>query len=1184
MALLLSQSTAFAQYDRIPGRIGSSGRAVLRGNVHPKAQPQYDSGRVEPDLKMSLITLAFKPSPAQQAALNALLAEQQDRSSPNYHRWLTPEQYADQFGLSHEDFDKIMSWLQSCSLSIDYSARGRNSISFSGTAHNVELAFGTEIHRYRVDGEIHFANSTDPSIPAELASVVLGLRGLDDFRMKPPTIRKRDSADASHSVPAHPEYTYPNGTHVLVPDDLATIYDIAPLYAIGINGSGQRIVIAGQSDISLSDIATFRNGILPSNVPQVVLVPGSSDPGITVNENEADLDLEWVGAVARNATIIYVNSTSVLASAAYAISENLAPIVSISFGLCEQDQTASTLSLVETAAQQANLQGITLLSASGDTGAAGCDSETSSQASHGLGVWFPASLPEVTAVGGTEFSEGIGHYWSSANSGTGASALSYIPEIAWNDSTLGNLSASGGGISTLYSKPVWQTGPGVPNDGVRDVPDVAMTASPNHDPYVIISGGAANLYGGTSAATPVFAGIIALLNQYYGSKGEGNINPNLYRIPQTSAFHDIVSGNNIIPCVLGTPNCTTGSFGYSAAPGYDLVTGLGSVDVYNLVVNWNTPTPASNVVPTCNPNPVYEQQPNSQGYSWLYTITLTETAGVATSLTGFTINGTDYSSQIVSYFGTPTITARGTVSANIQQKGLTVPTNQVFVFTGVDAGGRQWSQQLSVPFEGTAASLLTIQTSPSGLQFSIDGGTLQTAPQTLSLVTGSTHSIAVPTPQPGATGTQYLFAGWSDGGAASHSFMVNASGTLTATFQTQYQLTLSASPATWGIVTPASGAFYNSGAVVPVTATPNSGYSFAGWTGAVANASAASTTVTMSSPQMVAANFRIPAIQIPQTINFGPLSNVAFGASPISLTATASSGLPVSFASATPSVCTVSGFTVAILTTGTCSIIASQPGNTNYLGAAPVTQTFTVSAASSAPVVTQGGVVPLYSSTPVIQPGSWISIYGSNLANATTVWSGDFPTSLGGVSVTINSKPGYLWFVSPGQITLQAPDDTATGVVPVIVTTPNGTATSTVTLAQYAPSFLLQSDAKHVVAIVTTPGSLGNSGSGYDVIGLSRPAKAGEIVQIYGVGFGPTNTAVPSGVAYSSATATTNPVQVTIGGASVPQADVQFSGLIEAGLYQLNVLVPSNLGTGDQQIVASTGGPQTQSNVLLSLQ
>lgn len=236
------------------------------------------------------------------------------------------------------------------------------------------------------------------------------------------------------------------------------------------------------------------------------------------------------------------------------------------------------------------------------------------------------------------------------------------------------------------------------------------------------------------------------------------------------------------------------------------------------------------------------------------------------------------------------------------------------------------------------------------------------------------------------------------------------------------------------------------------------------------------------------------------------------------------------------------------------------------------------------PAILKSGVVPVYSTVPVIQPGSWVSIYGSNLASGTVVWNGRFPTSLGGTSVGVDGIPAYLEFVSQGQINFQAPDDTATGMVPVTVTTSGGTATSSVTLAPFAPSFLLQADGKHVTAIVVTPGLPGNSGAGYDIIGPSRPAKAGEVLEIYGVGFGPTRTAVPAGVLYQSNTPTTNLVEVTIGGVTLPQNNVQYSGLVEAGVYQLNVLVPANLGTGDQIISAVTGGAQTQSNVLLSLE
>jgi uncharacterized protein (TIGR03437 family) len=233
--------------------------------------------------------------------------------------------------------------------------------------------------------------------------------------------------------------------------------------------------------------------------------------------------------------------------------------------------------------------------------------------------------------------------------------------------------------------------------------------------------------------------------------------------------------------------------------------------------------------------------------------------------------------------------------------------------------------------------------------------------------------------------------------------------------------------------------------------------------------------------------------------------------------------------------------------------------------------------------ITASGIVPVYSSATTIQPGSWISIFGTNFAGATTTWSGNFPTSLGGVSVTINSKPAYLWYVSPTQINLQAPTDTATGTVPVVVTTPAGSVSSTATLGLFGPSFNLL-DTKHAIGIVLTPGLPGNSGAGYDLIGpaspTTRPVKAGETLVLFGVGFGPTNPAVPAGQIYSGSAPTAAIPAVTIGGMS---AAVTYSGIVQAGLYQLNVVVPS-AGTGDQILLATIGGVTTPANVFITLQ
>jgi uncharacterized protein (TIGR03437 family) len=269
-------------------------------------------------------------------------------------------------------------------------------------------------------------------------------------------------------------------------------------------------------------------------------------------------------------------------------------------------------------------------------------------------------------------------------------------------------------------------------------------------------------------------------------------------------------------------------------------------------------------------------------------------------------------------------------------------------------------------------------------------------------------------------------------------------------------------------------------------------------------------------------------------------------------------------------------------TTGAFQVALKDPGTGNsYDGF--------IAKFSLAPSVTVGGIVPVYSSATTIQPGEWVSIYGTNLASASATWTGNFPTSLGGTSVTINGKPAYLWYVSPGQINLQAPDDTTTGTVPVVVTTANGSATSTVTLAQLAPSFLLL-DTKHVTGIILRSGGTGAYGGGtYDIIGptgssLGYPtvaAKAGDSLLLFGVGFGPTSPPVLAGQAFSGAASTTKSVSLLINNVTVVPS---FAGLSGAGLYQINLILPAGLGTGDVALVASVNGTQTQSNVVISVQ
>jgi subtilase family serine protease len=825
LLVCLLASAIAAQQDRIGAMIDARQAVVVRGSVPVQAQAKYDLGAVEPGFRLGNITLILKPSAAQQAALEQLLAEQQDPASPNYRNWLTPETYAERFGTSAADLDKVAVWLRSEGFDVQYTARGREFISFSGTAGQVRAALHTEIHRYRVGAENHFANATDISLPAAIEPMVAAVLGIHDFHPKAP--RKQTL----------PNYTGTDGSHYLLPDDFATIYNLTPLYSYGYAGTGQSIVIVGQSDLDPSDIVTFRSssGLPPTTIQ---MVPTGTYPGFTGDEIEADLDLEWSGAVARLATLIYVYADDADYAAYYAIDNNLAPVISESFGLCEYVVALNRLGLYNyrVEAQKGSALGITWLAASGDSGAAGCDYDVTT-ATQGLGVSLPASVPEVTAVGGTEFNEGSLAYWRSTNGPNGGSALSYIPETAWNDTAAnealaGTMAASGGGLSSVYQKPAWQAGPGVPNDGARDVPDISLNASIAHDPYLIVSGGATYGVGGTSASAPSFAGMLALVNQYLvqnqvqAKSGVGNINPKLYGMAAgatSGIFHDVTTGDNIVPCKEGTPNCPDGHLGYTAGVGYDLVTGLGSVDAYNLITAWGgipvtsttttltanpaiilasgstvltatvkaasgatsptgsvsftmgdnslgaatllgsggtatasitvfggqavasntvqafyggsptfssssasatfsvgTPTATSAVAASVTPNPVYQQAPKANGATFAFTIQLNETAGVGTTVTGFTFGGVSYAGSIAGFFGSATLPAHGTLSASLQAANIPVPSSQTMVFAGRDASGATWTRQIAVPFlpQPTSAGNLTLNQAAATVRLS----------------------------------------------------------------------------------------------------------------------------------------------------------------------------------------------------------------------------------------------------------------------------------------------------------------------------------------------------------------------------------------------------------------------------------------------------------------------------------
>lgn len=565
---ILALPRLLGQVSVAPRQPSASG--ALSGAMNPNVRREDDRGPLEGTRKLPHMTLVFRRS-AQQAELARFLEELQDPLSANFHRWLTPEQFGERFGASAETLDRASNWLRSEGFTVESTARGRGWIVFSGTIAQVQNTFRTEIHRYQVGAKAHFAPSAPPSVPAEFANDIGSIRGLDDFHLEP-----------SRSL--QPLLTASDGTHFLAPGDVARIYGIPTGFP---SGAGITIAVAGASAVNLADIRQFRSMFqLPANDPQTMLA--GVDPGVDNSGPllEADADLEWVGGIARGATVLYAYATDVLVASETVIDQNLASILVFSFGQCEANISQGDAAFTQGLAQQANAQGITWIASSGDAGAATCDRGTY-PATRGLSVSFPASLPEVTAVGGTEFNE-PDFNWNSRNSSDGTSVFGYLPEVGWNDtSQAAGLRASGGGASKLFAKPTWQAGTGVPDDQARDVPDLSFSASPAHDPYIVISGGKTYGAGGTSLSGPVFGGILATTEQpqHAGDvPGFGNINPSLYALANqpllgAAAFNDITAGNNVVPCSGGTQDCVNGSLGYTAGPGYDLVTGLGSLNV-----------------------------------------------------------------------------------------------------------------------------------------------------------------------------------------------------------------------------------------------------------------------------------------------------------------------------------------------------------------------------------------------------------------------------------------------------------------------------------------------------------------------------------------------------------------------------------------------------------------------------
>ena len=345
LAILFWSSTTFAQKSavapRITAAIDDAKLTVLKGNTHPLARAEFDRGQAPANHRLDRMLLVLKRSPEQQQALHKLLDEQQDKSSPNYHKWLTAEEFGRRFGAADQDIATVKSWLQAHGFHITRVTHGRTVIEFSGTAGQLSEAFHTTLHKYSVRGQEHWANASDPQIPAALTPAVAGIATLHSFRRQHFMKMSATPVIAKFDLQTTPHTTFQGGFHALAPADFAAIYKMTPMYGIGVNGLGRSIAVVARSNIDTSDLSDFAYVFQVSTNQQVVL--DGPDPGNLGQDEEAEavLDATWAGALAPGAQVNLVVSAStdttdgVDLSELYIVDNNLADIMTESFGSCE---------------------------------------------------------------------------------------------------------------------------------------------------------------------------------------------------------------------------------------------------------------------------------------------------------------------------------------------------------------------------------------------------------------------------------------------------------------------------------------------------------------------------------------------------------------------------------------------------------------------------------------------------------------------------------------------------------------------------------------------------------------------------------------------------------------------------------------------------------------------------------
>jgi regulation of enolase protein 1 (concanavalin A-like superfamily)/uncharacterized membrane protein len=1099
----------------------------LHGNTRPEVKADNDRGAVGDDLLLEHMLLQLRRPAEKEEELQEFLEDLQEEGSPHFHHWISAHEFGERFGPSDRDLDKVTDWLEEHHFKVNIVYSSGMVIDFSGTAEQVRKAFHTEIHQLDVKGEKHVANMSNPQIPAALSPLVAGIVSLHDF-----------SPHAMHQMhQARHQFTVPNplgGTNfALVPADLATIYNLNPLFSAGNSGQGQTIALIEDTDVfSLADWSSFRSAFGLSSYTAATITtvhpapPSGTNnckkPGVIApNDAEAILDAEWASAAAPSAAIRMVScaDTNTTFGGLIAI-QNLInakssppPIMSISYGQCEAVNGAAANAAYNSAYKQAVARGVSVFVAAGDSGAAGCDNSVAA-ATSGIAVNAFASTPYNVAVGGTDFSDTYSStnssYWNPTNTSTFGSAISYIPEIPWNDSCAGALVsnfegfsptygatslcndptigpllqttvAGGGGPSACASgtpsitgvvsgtckgwpKPSWQSILGNPHDGVRDTPDVSLFAADGLWGHFYVfcwsdtaNGGAAcsgdpsgwSGAGGTSFASPIMAGVQALINQRVGAR-QGNPNPTYYKLAAAEygstgnsscnssngatvgnacVFYDVTLGDMDVNCT-GNHNCflASGSSGvlstsnnsfapaYGTTTGWDFATGIGSINAANLVNNWPGVTPLQGFTLTASPNSLTLVQ----GASGSSAIAVVPQGGFSASVS-------------LSASGLPAgVTASFSPASTSTSSTLTL-----------SASSTATAGTVTVTITGSSGSL----TSTATISLTVNSGpdfAFSASPNSVSFIQGSSGASTITvTPQNGFAGSVSLStSGLPSGVTAVFAPPATTSGTSTLTLSASSTATTGGFTVT---VTGSSGSLthtatisltVNSAADFGLSASPNSASFIQGSSGA--------STITVNPLNGFAGSVSLSASGLPSGVTavFAPPA-ITSGTSTLTLTASSSA--------------TTGGFTVTVTgssgsLTHTATISLTVNAAPDFaLSASPNSMSFLqgssgASSISVAPLNGFAGSVSLSASgLPSGVTASFSPASTSTTSTLTLSASGTATTGM--VTVTITGLSGSLTRTTTVSLTVIPAPDFGFAASPNSVSVPQGSSgTSTITV------------------------------------------------------------------------------------------------------------------------------------------